>query len=246
MNRSLLALTLLAAAGVAADAPLPKAETILDRYVQVTGGKNAYLKRKTEIATGTVEFIGKGVKGSVNTYSAEPNRTYIVMDVEGVGKIESGTINGVAWEQSAVMGPRIKDGEERADQINEASFNAPARWREIYSKVETQGIETVEGEECYKVLQTPKKGRSETGYYSRKSGLLIKRSKLAVSPMGEIPVEVVFANYKSFGGVMEPSRMTQRMAGQEFQITVEKVKFNAEIPADRFQPPAEVRALIQK
>jgi len=49
----------------AADEPLPKAETILDRSIEVTGGKAAYEKRKTEITTGTFEFSGKGVKGTI-------------------------------------------------------------------------------------------------------------------------------------------------------------------------------------
>ena len=46
-----LSLVLIGLAGFAPsvfaqDEPLPKAETILDRYVEVTGGKAAYEKRK--------------------------------------------------------------------------------------------------------------------------------------------------------------------------------------------------------
>ena len=37
-------------------AALPKAETILDRYIEVTGGKAAYDKRTSEITTGTMEL----------------------------------------------------------------------------------------------------------------------------------------------------------------------------------------------
>ena len=47
-------------AAYAADEPLPKAETILDRHVEVTGGKAAYQKRKSEIATGTLKFAAQG------------------------------------------------------------------------------------------------------------------------------------------------------------------------------------------
>ena len=45
----------------AADA-LPKAETILDKYVEVTGGKAAYAKLHTEIATGVMDFAAMGLK----------------------------------------------------------------------------------------------------------------------------------------------------------------------------------------
>ena len=53
MNRRILIVVVAAAAAFGAD-PLPSAESVLDRYVQVTGGKQAYEKRKTEIAHGTL------------------------------------------------------------------------------------------------------------------------------------------------------------------------------------------------
>ena len=54
---------LFAAAGVLAAADeLPKAETILDKYVEVTGGKAAYAKIHAEITTGSMEFAAMGLK----------------------------------------------------------------------------------------------------------------------------------------------------------------------------------------
>jgi hypothetical protein len=64
--------------------------------------------------------------------------------------------------------------------------------------------------------------------------------------MGEIPVEVTVAGYKDFGGVLAPSKVTQKAAGQEFTITMEKVQVNAELPPDRFALPPEVRTLLEK
>ena len=90
MNRRVL-LVLLAVAGTgvtsvyAAD-PLPSAESILDRYVQVTGGKQAYEKRKTEIAHGTVEYAALGIKGSITRYAAEPDKYYATWTSKGWGK----------------------------------------------------------------------------------------------------------------------------------------------------------------
>src|ERR1700733_11126936 len=76
---------------------LPKAESILDRYVEVTGGKAAYEKRKNAVETGTVEIKAQGLKGTVTRYTAEPAEGYLVMEIDGVGRLESGMDNGVAW-----------------------------------------------------------------------------------------------------------------------------------------------------
>ena len=88
--------------GFAAD-PLPSAASVLDRYVQVTGGKQAYEKRKTEIAHGTLEYPALGIKGSMTRYAAEPDKYYTTLDIEGLGKIEMGVNGRVAWENSAIF-----------------------------------------------------------------------------------------------------------------------------------------------
>src|SRR6266849_9409751 len=87
-------------AAYAADEPLPKAETILDRYVEVTGGKAAYQKRKTEIATGTLEFAAQGLKGTLTRYASDPDKSYSSLDIDGIGKIEMGSSGNIAWEKN--------------------------------------------------------------------------------------------------------------------------------------------------
>jgi len=246
MTRKLALLALIGAFTAFADDALPKAETILDHYVEVTGGKAAYAKRKTEISTGTVEFAAQGLKGSITRYAADPDKSYAIMELEGVGKIESGSVNGVSWEKSAMMGPRIKSGEEKTQSMREGVFNSALNWRKMFPTAETNGVETVEGEECYKVTLTPAQGKPETAYYSKKSGLEVKRATVAASPMGEVAVEAIVSGYKEFGGVLQPTKLVQKLAGQELVITIQSVKVNEELPPDRFDPPAEVKALMNK
>jgi hypothetical protein len=230
----------------AADDALPKAETILDRFIEVTGGKAAYEKRRTEIYAGTVDIAAAGLKGSMTRYSAEPDKSYIVIDLDGVGKIEQGSSANLAWQKDVMMGARVKSGEEKAQSLREGVFNGPLNWKKMFAKAETVGVETIDGEECYKVLLTPAEGKPETTYYSKKSGLAVKTVATAASPMGDIQAEVIVSDYKDFDGVLMPTRMVQKAAGQELGITIVSVKINQPIPADRFEPPAEVKALLEK
>lgn len=230
----------------AADDALPKAETVLDHYVEVTGGKAAYEKRKTEITTGTFEMPAQGLKGTMTRYSAAPDKSYSVIELEGIGKMEQGTLNGIAWDKNPMLGPRIKSGEEKAQGLREAIFNGAMNWRKAYSKVETVGLETLDGDECYKLVLTPAEGKPETTYFSKKTGLQVKTTTTAVSPQGEVPVEVTVSDYKEFAGVLQPTKMLQKAAGLEFTITIDSVKVNPDLPADRFEPPAEIKALMNK
>jgi hypothetical protein len=225
---------------------LPSAESILDHYVEVTGGKAAYEKRKNEVSTGTFEMTAQGIKGTMTIYSAPPDKSYTSIEIEGIGKVESGTSDGIAWEKNPMLGPRVKSGDEKADALREAIFNGEVNWRQLYTKAETTGVENINGEECYKVVLTPAQGKPMTAFFSKKSGLVVQRNVVAVTQMGETPAEMDLADYKSFDGVLTPTKMTQKVAGQEFTVTVQSVKINQDIPADKFDPPAEIKALLKK
>jgi hypothetical protein len=239
----LVALVVLSAGLHAQD--LPKAEAVLDRYVEATGGKAAYDKVKSMSMTGTFEVPAQGIKGKMQRFSAG-NDLYVGIDIPGAGKIETGVSNGVAWETNPFTGPRIKEGEEAEDAIREAMLDSAVQWRKLYPKVENAGIEKVNGEDAYKIVATPDKGKPETTYYSKATGLALKTKKVATTQMGDIEVESSVSDYKEFGGIKVPTKVQQSAAGQEFTVTIEDVAVNPEIPASRFALPADIKALRSK
>lgn len=241
MNRRTL-LMVLWAAGWASAADLPSAESLLDRFVEVTGGKQTYAAHKTEVSRGTVEMAAMGIKGTLVRYAAEPDHYLVVMEIPGIGRVLSGVKDGVAWELTDLMGARVKSGVERAEALREARFNSYSVWRELYPKVETTGEEAVDGEDCYKVVMSPAEGSPETVYLSKKTGLGLKLTVTASTQMGDLPAEMRFGDYKRFGGVLMPSRITEKSAGQEIVIVLDSVEVNAAIPANQFDLPPEVAA----
>jgi hypothetical protein len=241
----LTALCALAGAFAAAQ-PLPKAETILDRYSEVTGGKAAYQKHTRETMTGTITFPAQGLGGKLTRFAAAPDKEYSVVELGPIGKIESGFTDGVAWEKSSILGPRVKSGDEKAQAEREALFDSQVGWRKNFPKAETLGSESVNGEDCYKVLLTPPSGKPETRFYSKKSGLLLKSTTTAVSPMGEVAVEVEVSDYKSFDGVLFPTQSKSKMGAQQMDMSITGVVFDQPVPAGTFDLPPEIKALAEK
>jgi hypothetical protein len=231
---------------IRAEEPLPKAEEILDKFVEVTGGKAAYEKVHNEKATGTFEFVGKGVKGTMTSYRAEPNKMYARVELENIGAIEHGTDGDTAWTLSALQGPHIAQGEERALAIREATLHEPLLWRKLYKSAETTAVEIVDGAACYKVVLTPNEGKPETQYYDKKSNLLVKMTMTVVSQMGEIPSEILVSDYKEQNGLLSPRKTRNKLLGQEFETSVGQVEYNIDIPKDRFDLPNEIKALAKK
>jgi hypothetical protein len=244
MTRRLVILLTLAVSAFGAD--LPSAESLMDRFVEVTGGQKAYAARKSEVAHGTVEIPAAGVKGTIVRYTAAPDLYYLKMEIAGVGSVLTGAKAGIAWEQSDLMGPRVKSGNERAEALREARFNAPAAWRELYPKAETLGEETVSGEDCYKISLTPTEGSAEKWFFSKKTGLAVKIAMVASSPMGDVDAESLFSDYKNFGGILTPTKFIERSAGQEIILTIQSMEINTEIPLSQFDFPEGISALLAR
>jgi len=241
-----LGLALAFAGALFAADDLPKAETILDRYVEATGGKAAYSKVHAIMVNGTTEFKTMGMKGKMTVYTAEPDKTYTEIELPGIGKIQEGSNGDVAWGMSAMQGPRVKEGDERAEALLHGKFNAEVNWRDVFKSAETTGVETVDGKTCYKVVLTPKSGPPITRWFDKDSGLLMKQSMTSKTPMGEIQSESIYSDYRKEGDVLVSHKQVTHVATMELVTSIDSVQTNPEIPKEKFDPPAEVKALIKK
>jgi hypothetical protein len=242
--RTLLAGALLACACFA-DETLPKAESILDRSVEATGGKTAYDKVHNAVEKGTFELPAQGIKGNATIYAAEPDKSYQLVEIEGVGKVESGSNGEVAWDNSVIQGPHLKKGEEKAEALQSATFNAPENWRKMYTKVETTGTAAINDHQCFVLILTPPVGKPLTQYYDQKSALLVKTVATRTTAMGEATVEILYDDYHKDGDILSPHKLTNKVAGQEFVITISSTAYNVELPASIFDIPADIKALMK-
>lgn len=233
-----------AAACMAAD-ELPKAEEIIERALEVMGGRAAMERIRNQAISGTIEFTGKDLRGELLLYKALPNLLYSRVNLPGVGVIEEGVDGKVAWQKN-LQGARIKEGQERAQALLSADVHAELNWRERYSKVEVAGVETSGDQTLYKVVLTPKEGPVQTRYYDQKTGLPAKVVMVMQTPAGEVSVEVAMSDFRDAAGVLAPHTLTQKAMGQEFVIRITSVKVNTEIDPARFALPDEVKALVVK
>lgn len=239
---TLPALLLLAGAAWAADEIKP--EAILDKYVEVTGGRAAYEKIETEMATGTLEITGMGLSGTLTSYRSAPNKSYTLVDFGASGKAEEGSNGEVVWSINPAEGARIKQGDERAIAMRTNAVRGEIRWREFYKKAELAGMSDEGGKLCYKVVLTPNEGAAETRYYDKSSNLLVKVIMPITTPNGAATAEMNLSDYRDEGGIVVAHTIMQTVPGADILVKIQTVKHNPEIPAGRFDLPAEIKALM--
>ena len=243
----ILLLTAITAAVVAQtpQTPLPKAELILDKYVEAIGGLAALEKINNRVSKGTLSIAAAGIQLSVAVYQARPDKAYSIIESPATGKIETGTDGTVVWQMSATSGPQLMAGKEKAFQLHMNVFDRLVYWRKVFKQVETTGIEDVAGRPCYKIVVSPPDLPPQTLYVDKETSLLVKFSTTAESQAGIIPVESTFSDYESVDGILLAHKTVIKSIGPERIATIEKYEQNISLPADRFALPAEIKALIK-
>lgn len=226
------------------DAKLPLAQQLLDRYVEALGGQEALDKNKSGIAKMNMEIRPVGVNGTLTIYSQHP-RVLVTGNIDGVGEISEGTDGEVFWERTAVTGPRLLEGKEkRLKQLGYAEFND---YHKFVEKMETVGVEEVEGKPAYKVVMTMKELDPITIWYDKASGLVVKSALVMDSPMvGRINVETSIGDYRQVNGVKAPHRIVQKMLNIEQVMTVQSMETGVEHAPGRFELPADVKQLVEQ
>jgi len=223
---------------------LPSGEQILDDYLKATGGKKVRKKLTNRVTVASLNLEAQGIQLNMTIHSAPPNRNYTVVESEFTGKIEKGSDGNVVWEISDMMGPQVKDGQERADFLREAHFDRFADWREIYSGTECAGIESVEDHAAYKVLMKPKSGKEQAMYFDTKSNLLVKHEFVIENAMGSIPVTSYISDYRKVDGVLMPFEIRAVVMGQERLLTTVSIEHNVDLPSGQFELPQAIQSLV--
>jgi outer membrane lipoprotein-sorting protein len=160
--------------------------------------------------------------------------------------MQEGSDGEVAWANSAMQGPRIKEGGEKAESLLRAKFNGELNWRNLYKTVETVALETVDGKQCYKVVATPKSGNPRTLWYDQDSNLMVKVSAVTETPQGDIQSDTSVSDYRKEGDLLVPHKMMIKAGPMEIAMTIDSVQVNPEIPMNTFEMPDEVKALLKK
>ncbi len=231
-------------------ADMPSGASLLQRYIDRSGGAEAYAKAKNMVATGAVELAGQNISGAVTIFE-EGEKSRTAMEFPGIGKVEEGFDGETAWENSVLQGPRILEGDEKTSVVRGSTLALVASWREIYKDVRTVGVEDVDGKPAWKVEMTPvemtaKDGKPETFFFDKDSGMLVRISQILSTPLGDIAIEATMSDFRMVEGILTPFTMTEKALSQNIVMRLDKIAYNAAIPPDRFTLPAEVKALLDK
>src|SRR5687767_5332593 len=181
-----------------ADAALPAAQTIIDRYVEATGGRKAYQAVTSVNIKGSLTIPANGMTGTIDVSAARPNKTSVKTNIAGIGEVLEGFDGTTAWSMSPMTGPMLATGAELEQKIFDSDFDRTIGIAQKYESIKTAEKTTFEGRPVYRVELTRKGGGTDVEFYDVETGLKAGGMVERTNPMGTVSVTSALSDYKKF------------------------------------------------
>ena len=131
------------------------------------------------------------------------------------------------------MGPAENEG-ARLD----ADSYFPAHLKEIFSTFKVGDSEKIGGQEAVAVRGLRDGKPPVKLYFDQQSGYLVRMVRYADTPLGLLPTQVDYADYRDSGGVKVPFRWTIGRPSGSFTIQIDHIDVNVPVDAAKFAQPA--------
>ncbi len=251
-----LSLTLAPVMGQVVDAPekektqeqkaseLPAPTELIKRYLEVSGGEQAYRAISAMTFKGDLLIPAAGIQAPLTIYSAAPNKTLVKINIPGMGETTEGFNGEVAWSLSPMQGPSLKEGKALAQAKEGSDFYADLNFAKRHKVMETLALTEFAGESSYKVRLVNQLDDESFAFFSQESGLKIGSMTTAESPMGPLKITIILSQFKVFQGLKIPMKMIQDMGTMQQTFSFKEVSFEA-LEDSLFALPPEIQTLLE-
>ena len=244
----------------------PSAESILDRYIEAAGGVQRLAGLTSFVGKGTsVSFGGFGGGGDVELVAQAPDKRAMII----IFKAETGRGDQIraydgrtGWLRTPlnVLGEFQLTGSDLDGARVDAQLSFPGQIKQILTNLRTgppttiadlpaptsqsvlqQGVATDQTHLVDVVQGTGPRGLLVTLYFDRQSGLLLRELRYGSSPIGRIPTQIDFADYRDVNGIKLPFRITFAWLDGRDSIILNNIMTNVPIDASKFGRPAPLK-----
>jgi photosynthetic reaction center cytochrome c subunit len=239
----------------------PSAESILDKYIQASGG--------AQRLAGLTSFIGKGTNvgfggfaGDVEIVAKAPDKraTIILFKAEtGQGDQIRSYDGRTGWVRTPlnVLGEFQLSGSDLDGARFDAQLSFPGQIKQILTNLKAGPPTTItdlpairessrqdvtpEQNHTVNVVQgTGPRDLLVTLYFDAQTGLLVRELRYGSSPIGRVPTQIDYADYRDVSGVKLPFRIAFAWLDGRDSIVLNDIKTNVPIDEAKFgRPPVK-------
>jgi photosynthetic reaction center cytochrome c subunit len=228
---------------VVAQNPLsPMPDAIFNKYLQAVGGAQKAAALTSFTATGTNVGYGpeSADKRATEIYvKAMPLQRSVVIHTSNGDNTT--TFNGTnAWYAAPLRPVDVLPlaGQELAGAKIDAMLLFPAQVKNIAPRWRVGPSTTIDDKDVDEVQGNTADGIIVSLYFDQKTSLLTRSVRYSDSPVGKIPVQADYSDYRDVAGVKMPFKFTMTWLDGRDNFELTQVRPNVTIDAAKFAKPA--------
>ncbi len=218
----------------------PSADQILDKYLQTLGGAQRVASLTSFTAKGTT--VGYGLdaeKRPVEIFAKAPNqRATIIQEDKGTTTtVYDGRSGWIAAPNLPLPVLPLTGGELDGAGLD-AALSFPSRIKQAFTRWRVGESVDIEDREVQVLQGTTAAGNIATLYFDSKSGLLVRMIRYARSPVGRLPTQIDYSDYRDVAGVKMPFRWSVLWLDGRETVELTEVQPNVPIDTTKFARPS--------
>ena len=221
----------------------PSADSILDKYIAAVGGAQRWANVKSWVATGTsLGYEGLGGGGTASIYAQAPDKRTTQIQFKDHPERGDSTraYNGSqGWIKSPRgLVPEFEfSGSELEGMRTDALISFPTQIKTAFRNWRVGQNDVMGDKEVYVVQGSNPTGFITTFYFDTKTSLLARVVRYSASPIGRVPTQMDYSDYRDVGGVKFPYKYQFSWLDGRDQFQINDVKTNVMIDAAKFGKP---------
>ena len=213
----------------------PSVDQVLNKYLQAIGGTQRLAGVTSFVATGkSVGYRGFGGGGVVEVSAQAPDKraTYITFPEYPDRGASVRTFDGrTGWIATplAVVPKYEMGGSEKDGARLDAQLAFPAQIRQALTDLRVGLPATIDDKDVTVLQGNGQNGTLATLYFDDTSGLLVRMVRHGRSPIGRVPTQVDYSDYRDVGGIKFPYHWTFAWLDGRDSFEFSDVKLNVPI-----------------
>jgi len=222
---------------------VPSVDQVLAKYLQAIGGAANVARVTSVVATGkSTGYRGFGGGGVVELSLQAPDKraTHISFPEYPDRGVSARTYDGrTGWIATplAVVPKYELAGSERDGARLDAMLAFPTQIAQALTGLRVGPPSTIEDKDVTVVQGNGPNGTLATLYFDDKTGLLVRMVRHGRSPIGRVPTQVDYSDYRDVGGIRFPFHWTFAWLDGRDTFEFTEVKVNVPIDAQTFGEP---------
>jgi photosynthetic reaction center cytochrome c subunit len=216
-----------------APATPPTADSIIEKYVTALGGADAMKKVTSRVASGVI--ITSGKESPIDVITKAPNKR---VTISHAGTDSYTAFDGTIGWMGSPGRVREMAPADAAGSALDAEFYLGLRLKEIFTQLRPGRPDKI-GDVAVISLTGTRQGLPPVRFFfDATTGLLLRTVRYTENPLGRMPVQIDYADYREVDGVKTPFRWTLSRPNGRFTIQLNDVKANVPVEDSKFAKPA--------